>query len=834
MTLTVPPSSTDDLFLQRRLTRDGVKLWGFEDVRFGHGKILINRVTEETGRSVDPIAWATPGSPQARLSLLGQLTPSTIDLDLDVRLTAYPKLRPPDWSDVDKALAEEWFYRPFREEIKALTGDTRNHWGRASIGGTGHWLIRLANDDDLSVDDRKRRLKDLGFEASVGPFTIKLEVRVPIKKAAKLCAVLPGSQYDDGDYVAFYQPQEKRDPHLQEIGLRPLCQALYGAAMRMVASPLVQEGDRHHTALLVSGVLRHEIEDTEREGGTFNRDEARRLFEAIFSGDDEIKLRRKVFEDDLDKGDLTYLPHYNALGDRIGEATADAIARMLRGYDRRPVDAMRDQMVFISDDAASVINTLERSAGQRNLTLYSRQAIAELFPDTISWGKKHVRVFQIVKGMKSRRQVDGWLIAPGYPQSEILYLATDGQLVPQRRSPEDVSLINRGPGWATPYVDEEIPRRHETWATLQHMLGWFTDDKAHQAKIMQMIAFKVQNPLTKPQFALAVSGGQGIGKSTFFSEVLRTLLGGGVKTTSLDAVFSENYTFSSMLGAALLIIEEADEIPDFTLSKQLHREKQLDVNIKYSAKGLQWSFGIPVYLTNKAEPKLNEPGAIDRTLYVIRAPTQHSLGLSAEAWLAFQKQRTAETDAVREKLKDKDFLLALRQIFEEYPVTQVELQDTTTSDSRREDYRVHDLSPEQQALQAMLSRGYIHHERPNWAFDAPVTKEAFNEGFNELYLRFAEKHARPLTNEFIAKRVKEMLGAELGAQTVRQIFGKGRVYWFKAKLGTLRQTFADIQGVAPPGETEALAGANDPDVEACKRAWEEWAPKGRLTDRAGY
>ena len=54
------------------------------------------------------------------------------------------------------------------------------------------------------------------------------------------------------------------------------------------------------------------------------------------------------------------------------------------------------------------------------------------------------------------------------------------------------------------------------------------------------------------------------------------------------------------------------------------------------------------------------------------------------------------------------------------------------------------------------------------------------------------------------------------------------------KLGTLREQFAKVQGVAPPSETEAAEGKNDNDVEACKRAWAEWAPKGRLTDSANY
>lgn len=827
----IPFSSKDNVWLQRRLTRDIAKTW-FPNAIYGEGKIPVTRMTEATGKTVDPVAWATQDTPQSKFNLLGQLTPTTLDLDLDVRLTADLHSRPKAWSEADKALAEEWFYKPFREEIKAITGDTRNHWGRASIGGTGHWLIRILRDDDVSADERKGRLKQLQFTAMVGLFTIKLEVRFPVKDGGRLYAVLPGSHHADGDHVAFYNTPkgEDRDITLQDIAVPNLCQAVYAAAMRMVTAPLTQEGERHTTALLVSGVLHRELEDTEREGGLFNRDEARRIFETIFAGDDELKARRKVFEDDFERDEL---PGYPALGKRIGETTAYAIARMLHGYDRAPVEAMREHIVFLSDEGASAIDISERTGGG-NLTIYSRQSLGSLYPDTVAASRRRVKVFRILENLKSRKQVDGWLIAPGFQQGGFLYLTADGRLVDQRQSPEDRSLINRGPSWATPYVDEELPRRAQAEDMLRHMLTWFTNDEAHQQKIMQMIAFKVQNPLVKPQFALAVSGGQGIGKSTFFSEVLRTVLGASVKTTSMAAVFDERYTFSSIMGASLLIVEEADEITDFTLSKQLHRETQLDINMKYSAKGLQWSFGIPIYLTNKAEPKLNEPGAIDRTLYVIQAPTQYSLGLTAEGWLAYQTRRTAETDAVREKLKDKDFLLALRQIFEEYEVTQVELQDTRHSDSRREDYRTHDLDPAQQALEAMLSRGYIHPEHPTYAFDAPFTREAFADAFNELYLRFADKHARPLTHELIAKRLREMLGEEFGTRVPRQIRDKGRVYWFPVKLGTLRQHFAHVHGIEAPSETEAEVGVNEPTVDACKQAWAEWAPKGRLTDRANF
>jgi hypothetical protein len=819
------------IFQQRRLTKDILGPWGLLPAVYGNGKIPITRITEETGKTVDPVAWAEPNSPQSGLDLLGRLSPSTIDLDLDVRLTDEPSARPPVWSEADKALAEEWFYRPFREEIKRITGDTRNHWGRNSIGGTGHWLIRLAPDDEMSLDERRARLKNLAFEARLGHFTVKLEVRFPRKQGSQLFAVLPGSRYPDGDFVRFYNSPDWRDPNLQDVPLGPLCQAVYGVALRIVSAPLVGEGERHNTALLVSGVLRREVEATEEEGGTFTRDDAKRLFDEIFAHDDEIKLRRQIFEADFNKPDASELPGYPALGKRVGEDAAAALSRMLRGFDLEPIERMKEHLVFLEDEGAKVINTEERTGGG-DLTLYPRVTLANIFPDMVQRGRKRVKIFHIVENQRSRRQADGYVSIPGLDQGHFLYQTPAGQLVPQRTSETDRSLINIGPGWATPYVDEELP---DAQATLDHMLNWFTSKPEHHAKIMQMIAFKVQNPLIKPQFALAVTGGQGIGKSTFFSEVLRAVLGPNVKTTYLEALFDDQYTFASAIGASFLIIEEADVITNFTLSKQLHREALLDVNQKYGAKGPQWVFGIPVYLSNKAEPKLNEPGTVDRTLYIIRAPTQYTLNLSADEWLAYQKVRTTETDAVRAKLKDPQFRLALRQIFEEYPVAQAELQDTTHSESRAEDFREQDMSPEQQALQAMLARGYIHHDHATYAFDAPFTRAAFNEGFNTLYFQFTgDKNNKQLGNELITKRLREMLGPDFGEMKVRPVRDAGRVYWFPRKLGDLRERFAQKQGVPVPADTDAVSGSNEHDVEACKRAWAEWAPKGRLTDRTNY
>src|SRR3954470_7848705 len=92
----IPFLPKDRVYHQRRLTRDVVKQW-FPTAIYGEGKIPVTRMTEETGKAVDPVAWATPDTAQAKFNLLGQLTPTTIDLDLDVRLTADLSSRPKTW-----------------------------------------------------------------------------------------------------------------------------------------------------------------------------------------------------------------------------------------------------------------------------------------------------------------------------------------------------------------------------------------------------------------------------------------------------------------------------------------------------------------------------------------------------------------------------------------------------------------------------------------------------------------------------------------------------------------------------------------------------------------
>src|SRR5215204_5648622 len=85
---TVTSLPVHSIFQQRRLTKDILAPWGLLPAIWGKGKIPLTKITEETGKAVDPVAWAEPDTPQSKLNLLGRLSPSVIDLDLDVRLTS--------------------------------------------------------------------------------------------------------------------------------------------------------------------------------------------------------------------------------------------------------------------------------------------------------------------------------------------------------------------------------------------------------------------------------------------------------------------------------------------------------------------------------------------------------------------------------------------------------------------------------------------------------------------------------------------------------------------------------------------------------------------------
>ena len=279
----------------------------------------------------------------------------------------------------------------------------------------------------------------------------------------------------------------------------------------------------------------------------------------------------------------------------------------------------------------------------------------------------------MLRRSRNRREVDDTIQIPGYSRGLYLYQTSSGELFPERQDESDQLLLNISGGWATPY-DPSAPTE-EAQRGLDEMLSWLSPLPEDRAKIMQMWAFKAQYPLIKPQFALGISGGQGIGKGFVLHDLPRLIFGLTVKRSSAKLMFGDRFPLQPAIGASFIVVDEVSNLGDYDLAKDLNRNEHHEIDVKRQDKGAHRIFAIPIYITNDPHPQFNKPGEIDRTLYIIHAPDQSSLKLNRSQWAAFEMQRKQEVIAKVEWLDRPDIRAGIMRLFMEYPVTQGELED---------------------------------------------------------------------------------------------------------------------------------------------------------------
>ena len=156
------------------------------------------------------------------------------------------------------------------------------------------------------------------------------------------------------------------------------------------------------------------------------------------------------------------------------------------------------------------------------------------------------------------------------------------------------------------------------------MLSWLTSKERDHEKIMQMWAFKTQYPMIKPQFAMGVYGGQGIGKNVVLEEFPSRILGASVKSSSAKQLFGDRFSLQTAIGASLLIVNEVKDLGDFELAKDLHRSERHEIDVKYGEKGDHRLFCIPVYLSQREPPELPDCRR-DRSHAVRRQGAYHAV-----------------------------------------------------------------------------------------------------------------------------------------------------------------------------------------------------------------
>jgi hypothetical protein len=821
---------TPDVVRQRRRTVEVLDAWGLKAIYAHPGtKRPLTKITDTTVAKVQPADWFQGAA--ANYNLLGILPRDMVDLDLDIRVKEHLETRAPDWGEEERATVELELLAPFREAFRETLGafDFRALFGRQSLGGQGHLLIRVGTSEEVTIEERRMRLSQLQFSLDLGHFTVKLEVRQPTRKAdSKVHCFLPGSIYPDGELCAFRSlpdgPVSMASNALETYPLEAVAKAVYRFALVAACQPLLGEGERHTTALLVSGVLRREVEQTERDGGAFTRDDAETVFRAIFAGDPELHDRMHVFAQDFARTDTSDMPGYPALGERIGPRTADAMRLMLHGRDMGMFDEMRANIVFVRARGTQCVDLSQRT-GTTPLALFEHAGLKNNYSHyKVRMGRREVPAFDILRTSKGRRQTDDVIALPGYPRGAELFQSGGGELLLERNSDSDQHLINIASGWATPYEEDETLPRAAARKALETMCTWLSPRPEDWKKLLQMWAFKIQNPLVKPQFALGVYGGQGIGKNFVLGYMPRAILGLSVKETSAEDLFGKDFSLNAAIGASFIVVDEVKDLVNHSLAKGLARSEWHEINVKFQGKNQHRIFAVPIYLTNEAHPQFNVAGDIDRTLYIIRAPNQMSLGLSKVGWQEFVMQRKQEVLAQIDWLDDIRNRMAVMAVLTEYPVTQDDLEDITTSDSLTGEFLADDMSAEQLALRIMLEQNMVHPKAVGRFLSMPFDKQAFDNGFNHFYMQYSGRGAKPLSNVRITRILKECLGDYGKLADHRPNDGK-RIYWFPAKLGTLCNAFDTTVGGLIERDTPAHQelGEWTPDAAELRNAIASWS-----------
>jgi hypothetical protein len=823
-----------DVITQRKRTAEVLPAWGLKAIYAQpRSKVPIDKITDAALLKVKPDDWAAQELPY---NLLGIMPRDMVDFDLDIRVKDEPSSRAPQWSGADILFADTTILQPFRDAFKETLEhfDFRAMFGRNTLGGQGHLLVKIAASEERTIEETRTRLKQLSFSLNLGHFQVKLEVRLPPrKKDGSTFVFLPGSIYPDDDFCRFHSmpkgPTSIVNNVLQPYPLELIIKAAYRAALTIACRPMLGEGSRHDTALLISGVLRREVEQTERDGGDFTRHDAEQIFRGIFSGDPELRDRMHVFEQDFSRSDVSAMPGYPALGERIGEDAANALRLMLSGRDTSMLDKMRANIVFVQN-AGQCIDLSQRTASGTLALCEHAHMRSNYATQTFKTGKKAVPIFEHLRLSKGRREVDDVVAIPGCLRGELLYQARrSGQLIFDRQSDDDVLLINVSDGWATPYdPDDKTLPRAEAHRKLEEMCSWLSPRPEDWTKLFQMWAFKVQNPLVKPQFALGCYGGQGIGKSFVLATMPQRILGMSVKETAAEDLFGKDFALNAVIGASFLIVNEASDLLNYGLVKSLARSEHHEINVKFQGKGQHRVLTIPIYVTNDPHPRFNAQGETDRTLYVIRSPTQTSLKLSREDYQTFKERRGEEVMRMVEWLDEPRNCEAIMAVLMEYPVTQQELENIRASDSLTGDYIADDLSPEQLALRTMLEQNVANPQAKQPSdrrvLSAPFDKAAFDIGFNYFYQQYAGRQAKPLSGIRISKILKECLG-EVGELQVGKPHEGKRVYWFPVKLGSLCSAFDITVGGVIPRETPIHQELGDyaPDVAAIRNSVASWS-----------
>lgn len=670
------------------------------------------------------------------------------------------------WTDIDIDVEDPDYNACLLAALDHLGVDTRFRFGRRSVGYPTHVLVQLGEAESTNFDDLRKFEPN---EFRIGGKRYKTQIRSystnttdkNIQKTAQQ-TVMPGSIYshkkvaNEYDLSVWYNAQGAIAENVSQVAtttprrvsFNEIVRAIAFATMLYVVKEEWVEGQRQLTATKIAGWLARVVKDSQAmnnheviSSDVFCPVDDDSIVESLihficnYVGDEEPHMRIRTYYDaqgKLERNPDAKIPGWPAIETLLGGERVMALRAVFTpGSDVSVLTTMAERYVYDESDNSYLDrkrHLLDGAFAHANDELYTRHK-----GDVVRIGGKPKEAFKVFESSDMRKRVDKRDLYPDLPAGAIFRLNEADEQVDDADEGTGVSVVfNTWRGWPIKPTDTpDADLMAECGTRLDRLLGYMTQDNTNQIEwYKDWAAWTFQNPGKKQQIAPVVVGGQGVGKSFFGNNFMKSVMGrlwGSASPKVMDTGFSVEPFIDKMF----VFIDEAKFHGDASTDeiKKLIRNVDVGGAEKFGHARNYRIFSRLMFASNRFDVGVGQTGVVDRGLFYTKAYDNEFLGINEmqfRAWAENLKPWFAEYAAF---LTRRDVREHYVRMLMDRTVTQQQVESIKFSSATDASIITANMSWPRQIAKRIIEEGWVIEST---AIETPFSDADLNTRVMEL------------------------------------------------------------------------------------------------------